>query len=411
MPAAGVVLLVLWNVWDFSVSSQHMSSWAALLLFGGFGLSAAAPRVGVIACYAAFLLQLIRPECRFGSVGWVAYGAVCLISIVLAAIAREERRRRTLVAVLPLGLLIGLFTNLPGLEASDLHLGGDFPPFGLVNGKSWQVEGFSSWSGLVGSGQLELLVGLLVWTAGSGLLIMAGWTMGSSYRARRLQWAAEAAAAVARDDLRRSRRDLAMVEGQDRVVQDVHDLTAHSLSVILAQADGASAHSPDPGSRAALASIAGNARTALVEIRTLLERLDQQPDGDTSTVADIGALVEQVEHAGRTVDYREQGTPAALPASSQLAAYRIVQEALTNALRHGVDTAPIRVLLHWQPDGLAIVVTSPTRDADPVASSSGRGVPGMEQRARFAGGWLTAGSEAGEYLVTAYLPALPASAS
>jgi signal transduction histidine kinase len=406
VPAVGVGLLVWWVAAALGRNGYDMSSWAVLLLFGGLALSRATPRVAIVAFYVAFALQFVRGVCRFDQVGWLAYAAIPLAAIVYGAVTAEHRRR-ALGVLLSLGLLTGLFTNVPALGRIDFSVPGqgDDPGaywgfidgVGIVNGKIWPA---SSAFGLA-----EILVGTIVWSAGAMLLVLAGWTIGSGYRARRLQWAAEARSDVDRAALTVSNADLRLAEQRDRIAQDVHDITAHRLSVILAQADGAAAHASDPDTRATLATISGSARSALTEIRTLLENLDDPTDGDTTRgVTDVRGLIAAASSEGVPVTLEEHGAVKQLSNSAGLAAYRIVQEALTNAIRHGTGDA-IRATLDWRDEGLAIfVVSSLQANAASTDDKTGRGLPGMKERARFVGGWLTAGRDGTDYIVAAHIP-------
>lgn len=407
LPILAVALLAWWSAAAIDrTGGEGMPWWAAVFLFAGLGVSALVPRVAIVSLYGAFVLQLVRPECRFDQAGWLPYAAVMFVAIVLAARTAEAGRRRVLTAMLPLGFVIGLFTNLPSLgPAIPTSSGTDTAgTYGLVNGTTWApLTTFGGW---------ELLVGLLVWSAAAVLLIVAAWMIGSTYRARAMQWRAEAEAATARVALSDSRSRLVVAEERDRIAQDVHDITAHSLSVIAAQADGAAAHADGSTTRTALETIAGSARQALTELRGLLERLEQHSDGDTShSAAEIGDLVETVRAAGARVVLLQQGSAAALSQAADLAVYRIVQEALTNALRHGTGSEAIRVVLDWQKSGLALTISSPVApNGSTETGGPGRGVVGMQQRARLAGGWLTTGTdvETANYLVTAYIPRLRA---
>lgn len=407
VPAVGVGLLVWWVAAALGRGGYDMSSWAVLMLFGGLALSRATPRVAMIALYGAFVLQFVRVVCRFDQVGWLAYAAIPLVAVVFGAVTTEQRRRR-LTMLFSLGLLIGLFTNVPALGQLDTFslpgqtispgsYWGFIDGIGVVNGKSW------SWPPVFSTG--EVVIGTIVWSAGAMLLVLAGWTIGSGYQARRLQWAAEARSDFDRAALTASTADLRLVEQRDRIAQDVHDITAHRLSVILAQADGAAAQSTDPDTRATLATISGSARSALVEIRTLLENLDEPSDGDTDRgVLDVREFITRARADGVPVALEEHGTPKPLSASTGLAAYRIMQEGLTNAIRHGGRGA-IRATLDWRDDGLALFVVSPlVPGAEPHNDPTGRGLPGMRERARSVGGWLTAGGDGAEYVVSAHLP-------
>lgn len=406
VPTVGVGLLTWWVGAALSRNGYDMSAWTVLLLFGGLALSRATPRVAIVAFYGAFALQFVRAVCRFDQVGWVAWAAIPLAAVVYGA--TTAHRRRMLGVLLSLGLLIGVFGNVPGLGRIDYS---SMPDQVISPGSSWGfIDGVGIVNGKIWSSSpdfdpTEIIVGTIVWTAGAMLLVLAGWTIGSGYRARRLQWEAEARADADRTALDASTADLRLVEQRDRIAQDVHDITAHRLSVILAQADGAAATASDPDTRATLATISGSARSALTEIRTLLENLDDPADGDTGRgIDDLRALIATARTEGVPVTLEEHGTPEPLSASAGLAAYRIAQEALTNAIRHG-SGAGIRATLDWRDEGLALFVVSALRTgAQPDGASTGRGLPGMRERARSVGGWLTAGGDGTDYIVAAHLP-------
>jgi signal transduction histidine kinase len=207
----------------------------------------------------------------------------------------------------------------------------------------------------------------------------------------------------------------ALVSGErERIAQDVHDIMAHSLSVILAQADGARLLAEDRPTAVApaLSTIADTARSSLTEVRMLIESLVGSPDGaEHPGLGDLDDLVRRLTDAGLTVSVERFGGTDDLTPAQQLAVYRIVQEAMTNALKHAGPGATARLALDARDDGLALSVSSRSADAarTPAAPNpAGRGLVGMRERARLAGGWLDAGPDddvPGGYLVTAYLPA------
>jgi signal transduction histidine kinase len=137
-------------------------------------------------------------------------------------------------------------------------------------------------------------------------------------------------------------------------------------------------------------------------------------DGPQPSLADLDQTVEHIRSAGLPVDLERQGDVAALGSAQQLAAFRIVQEALTNALRHGDTSRPASVVLAEAPThrgpGIVITVRNTMRDTtlEPTMTGSlpriGHGLPGMRERASLAGGSLTAGPQDGEFVVTAFLP-------
>ncbi|WP_243075580.1 sensor histidine kinase [Microbacterium sp. SS28] len=190
-----------------------------------------------------------------------------------------------------------------------------------------------------------------------------------------------------------------------RIARDMHDVVAHSLTVVIAQADGARyASAADPAAvPAALETISATARSALADVRLLLTQLrHSQGDGPQPTLADLEGLYAQVRAAG--VDLRvdvDPAPPGGPPAAAQLAVYRILQEALTNALRHG-DGGAVEVRLAWLADRVELSVRNAMgTDAAPGA---GHGVIGMRERAQLAGGSLTAEAADGVFVVRSVIP-------
>ena len=227
-----------------------------------------------------------------------------------------------------------------------------------------------------------------------GLAWTAGALVRTALRARANRAAQEQAEAEA-----------AVEQERVRIARDMHDVVAHSLAVIIAQADGARyAAVTDPAAATtALGTISTTARAALSDVRLLLTQLrHSQAEGPQPTLADLEALYAQVRAAGVelrvTVDPVPPGGP---PAAVQLAVYRILQEALTNALRHG--GGPVSVSLAWHPDRVELSVRNPLRATD-GAGSSGHGLVGMRERALLVGGRLDAVPRDGEFIVSATLP-------
>jgi len=141
-------------------------------------------------------------------------------------------------------------------------------------------------------------------------------------------------------------------------------------------------------------------------VRLLLTQLrHSQGEGPQPTIADLEQLYAQVRSAG--VDLRvdvDPVPPGVPPAAVQLAVYRILQEALTNAIRHGAGGA-VTVRLAWHPDRVTILVENPAGDAPaPDDGGRGHGLIGMRERALLAGGTLDAGREGGTFVVRASLP-------
>jgi signal transduction histidine kinase len=196
-----------------------------------------------------------------------------------------------------------------------------------------------------------------------------------------------------------------------RIARDMHDVVAHSLAVVVAQADGARyLGAKDPAAtEQALSTIATTAREALSDVRVLLAQLRySQADGPQPTLVDLDRLVEQLRASGLRVARETSGAPLPLGTAQQLAVYRIVQESLTNALRHADTAQEAVVRFDWTPYGLDLTVTSSLADekAKP-ASGPAHGIAGMTERAVLVGGRLTAGPDGDRWVVRAWLPAWP----
>ncbi|WP_193598010.1 sensor histidine kinase [Microbacterium sp. YJN-G] len=189
-----------------------------------------------------------------------------------------------------------------------------------------------------------------------------------------------------------------------RIARDMHDIVAHSLAVVIAQSDGAryaAAASPELAQEA-LGTIAQTARAALSDVRMLLTQLrHRQGDGPQPTLADLEALFAQVRAAGIeprvTVDPTPPGEP---PGVIQLAVYRILQEALTNALRHGEGDVDVR--MSWFAERADIEVRN--RVAASAGSGAGHGLVGMRERAQLVGGTFSAVRDGAWFVVRASLP-------
>ncbi|MGP3967703.1 sensor histidine kinase [Streptomyces sp. 6N223] len=221
-------------------------------------------------------------------------------------------------------------------------------------------------------------------------------------RARREQVAREQAE---REAAERRRAD----EERLRIARELHDVLAHSISVINVQAGvGLALLDSDPDqARTALTTIKSASKEALGEVRQVLDTLRSPggaaPRAPAPGLARLPELAAQAERAGLTVTTRTEGTPSPLPPGADLAAFRIVQEALTNTVRHsGSRTA--RVLLRYAADELELRIDD-DGPATGEGTVGGNGLVGMRERAAAFGGTVTAGPrEDGGFRVTARLP-------
>lgn len=240
-------------------------------------------------------------------------------------------------------------------------------------------------------------VGLAAW-----LLVLAA--AGEGIRIRRIR--AEDAAR-ARDEEARRRAG----EERLRIARELHDVLAHNISLINVQA-GVALHLMDERpdqARTALTAIKAASKDALSELRSVLDVLRQVDEGaprtPTAGLADLDRLVSGATAAGINVQVVTSGTPRPLPPSVDLAAFRIVQEALTNVTRHaGQATATIS--LTYGDDGLTVSVEDDGRGVNGAGPGTGNGIRGMKERAAALGGQLEAGPRpGGGFRVTASLPA------
>jgi signal transduction histidine kinase len=206
-----------------------------------------------------------------------------------------------------------------------------------------------------------------------------------------------------------AQRDQALLEERARIARDLHDVVAHHVSMIAVQAETARLTTPDltEEGKERFKAIGDTARDSLSELRRLLGMLREDAPGQAERAPqpgldDLEALVEAAREAGTTVRLTMTGSPDPLPPGVDLTAYRIAQEALTNARRHAPG-ADVDIELHYENGTLRLEV----RDNGPGATdeSDGHGIVGMRERAEMIGGTLQAGPrDGGGFSVLADLP-------
>ena len=247
----------------------------------------------------------------------------------------------------------------------------------------------------------ELLLGTILW---SGV-----WIAGDRTRLRRERMSAleERARRAERE------RQLAAAEERTRIARDLHDSAGHAINVILVQAGAARLlQDRDPErAREALHTIEEVARETIGEIDKIVGALredgssaDARDEVDPpSGLAGLETLVERQRGAGLDVSVNVEGTPRSVARSVDQAAYRILQEALTNATRYGSGSAELEV--RFAPRALELTVSNPlSSESIPSTSANGHGIAGMHERAALLGGTLSAGAEDGVFRVRARLP-------
>jgi signal transduction histidine kinase len=266
----------------------------------------------------------------------------------------------------------------------------------LFTAAAWVLAFGDQIQASIRSGLVPILLVAPVWLAGSAMRRHQHRAEASAQRAERLEQDREAA-------LRAERA---------RIARELHDVVTHSVSVMVMQTGAARQimARDERRSRALLQSVEASGRSALEELRRLLGLLsDQDSDAPLSPqpgVTEIPALVEQVRQTGQRVELRVEGQPQTVSGGVGVAAYRIVQEALTNVLKHA-SGAPSEVVLRWEDRALdlEIIDEGPPQNGARRDAQPGRGLAGMRERAAMYGGTLDARPGAGGgYAVRAHIP-------
>ncbi|MEU0728950.1 sensor histidine kinase [Streptomyces sp. NPDC006140] len=337
------------------------------------------PRVGLLVVPAALLNFLCRPE--------------LLLTVAVAGVMglySLARHRVLHPAVLITGTITGaLLVNAGHVAMGVYDLGGRAPAVGADGSLSYFTESF------------VLAVGVVA-------------TVGVADAFRSREESRQAREAAQRELIAMERRHAATQE-RAAIARELHDIVAHSVSVIAVQAESATYTTPDlsPPARDGFQQIAASARSALTELRHLLSVLraddaaEDAPLLPQPTLDSLDALLEAHRSGGGEVTLHTEGTrPPLLPPSLELTAYRIVQEALTNARRHARGAA-VDIRLAYADDEVRIRITDdgPGPQGSPH-DSGGHGLSGMRERANLLGGRLTCGpaGPGGGFLIEAELP-------
>ena len=256
-----------------------------------------------------------------------------------------------------------------------------------------------------------------LWTLGVALAVfclpaLTAWLLGDMMRWRRGYYHAleERAARLERE--RDAQAQIAAAAERSRIARELHDVVAHNVSVMVVQADGASyTLDTDPErARQAITAIAATGRQALAEMRSLLGVLRSASEEGADFAPQPGieqltTLLEQARASGLPVAFTVEGVPRPLPQATALTAYRVVQESLTNARKHGGPTVTAAVTLRFCEGEVAITVTDDGKGTTKSADGQGHGLIGMRERVELFGGTVSAGPRpGGGYQVAAALP-------
>ena len=246
------------------------------------------------------------------------------------------------------------------------------------------------------------------------VLIGGAWIVGPNPWYRRQQGALLRERAERAEQEREERARLAALEERGRIAREIHDVVAHSVGVVAVQAGAARAvvdRDPEQA-REALAAIEGVSRETMSELRRLLGVL-REPGEDAGLAPQpglgrLGQLAEQFRRTGLQVEVTERGGRRDLLPGLDLSAYRVVQEALTNSLKHSGATVA-RVLVSYGADALDLEVSDEggNGDASRAPLGTGQGLVGMRERVAMFGGTLQAGPTDGGFVVRARFPMPP----
>jgi signal transduction histidine kinase len=282
----------------------------------------------------------------------------------------------------PAVLLVGIFTVAAWSNLRDRVIGVAAMVIGLT---------IVAISGIPGASGADVVFNFVLYAA--------AYLFGSTMRNRRLysEQLEERAAALEKERAEEAKR--AVAEERLRIAQELHDVVAHSMGVIAVQA-GVGAHvidtDPDEAKKS-LNAISQTSRSALAEIRRLLGVLREDEGASYEPapgLADLDRLVRDVRDAGLDVNVREEGARAELPPGVDFTAYRIVQEALTNVLKHA-GRARASVIVGYEDEALRLEIVDDGRGVNGRTQRGGHGLIGMRERVGVYGGSFDAGPRTG----------------
>lgn len=241
-------------------------------------------------------------------------------------------------------------------------------------------------------------------------LVVLSWAIGNVQRTRRVRMETLQARTEQLQVEARQERELAAADERNRIARELHDIVAHSLQVVISQADGGRyAAKTDPAIAVqTLETIADTGRDALGQMRRLLGVLRDTDGAETAPQPGLGnldELIATVRLSGLEVEFQETGSSQGTVADgAELVLYRIVQEALTNVARHAGEHAVATVTLHWRHAGVSVTIDDDGLGTT-ATDNAGQGLVGMRERTGLYDGTFSAGPKAGGgFRVHAHLP-------
>jgi signal transduction histidine kinase len=381
--------------------------------------------VDLIGFGAAALLVLLFAV-GTGSFGWWALFSVPMV------LAGAVCRVRPLLGVIVIGALalIHLLLNVPVVLGDAMTF---YAMFCAVAYGTPLVHGIGAGAGLLGTlsqsvywglytlmdeygGAMQAAVTFMGLNLIGTITVVAIWALANLQRARVRQLALTRDRAEQAVREREQRTALAVADERARIAREMHDVVAHSLSVIIAQADGGrfvAAQKPEKAVEV-LGTIGETGRAALADMRSLLGVLRQEDEtsfGPQPGPEQLPDLLERVRAAGLEVSLEVDGALEGIPQAVGMSVFRLVQEALTNVLKHAGPGATASVRLHRTAAALTIEVIDDGRGTDPDSDGLGHGLTGMRERMSVFGGTLQSGPLPSRgYRVRATVPLTPAPA-